>query len=88
MPTTPAAEALIGYLKVVPRDRGDLRMVNARVYIDGKLRGYSPDPISTTVGVHKVRVVLEDDATELGTYLLEVKADHRDRGHPATLLVP
>jgi len=63
-------------------------MVNARVYIDGKLRGYSPDPISTTVGPHKVRVVLEDDTTEVGTYPLEVKADHRDRGHPATLLVP
>ena len=85
---TPAApESSTGYLKVVPRHR-DPRMVNARVYIDGKLRGYSPDPITTTVGKHQVRVVLEDDTTELGTYTLEVKADHRDRGHPATLLIP
>lgn len=83
-----AASAPLGYLKVVARDRGDPRLVNARVYVDGKLRGYSPDPISATVGPHQIRVVLEDDLTEVGTYRLEVKADHRDRGHPATLQVP
>lgn len=83
-----AASAPLGYLKVVARDRGDPRMVNARVYVDGKLRGYSPDPISAPVGPHQIRVVLEDDTTEVGTYRLEVKADHRDRGHPATLQVP
>lgn len=85
---TAAATAPLGYLKVVARDRGDPRMVNARVYVDGKLRGYSPDPISATVGPHQIRVVLEDDTTEVGTYRLEVKDDHRDRGHPATLQVP
>lgn len=87
-PAPAAASAPLGYLKVVARDRGDPRMVNARVYVDGKLRGYSPDPISATVGPHQIRVVLEDDLTEVGTYRLEVKADHRDRGHPATLQVP
>ncbi len=85
--TSPSADS-VGYLKVIARDRADARLVNARVYIDGELRGYSPDPIRTTVGPHKIRVVLADDTTEIGTYTLEVKADHRDRGHPATLRVP
>jgi serine/threonine protein kinase len=87
-PATSFAAESTGYLKVIPRDRTDPRLVNARIYVDGELRGYSPDPIKATVGTHRIRVVLADDTTELGTYTLEVKADHRDRGHPSTLRVP
>jgi hypothetical protein len=73
---------------VVARARNDRRLLNARIYVDGVLRGYAPDPIATTVGSHRVRVVLEDDTTEAGSYVVEVTVNHRDRGHPATLTVP
>lgn len=87
-PTEPPAALATGYLKVVPRQRGDRSLLNARIYVDGVLRGYSPDPIAAPVGTHKVRVVLDDDTTEVGTYSVEVTANHRERGHPATLAVP
>lgn len=87
-PPSPPAAPVLGYLKVVARDRSDRRLLNARIYIDGVLRGYAPDPIATTVGSHKVRVVLEDDLTDAGSYSIDVTDNHRDRGHPATLAVP
>jgi serine/threonine protein kinase len=90
LPAPPAAPAprSKGYLKVVARDRNDRRLINARVFVGGALLGYSPDPIETTVGWHRVRVVLDDDRTTVGDYSIEVTDNHRDRGHPATLLVP
>ncbi len=87
-PPTATPAPVVGYLKVVARDRSDRRLLNARIYIDGVLRGYAPDPIATTVGSHKVRVVLEDDRTDAGSYSIDVTDNHRERGHPATLTVP
>jgi hypothetical protein len=87
-PPAPSQPAATGYLKVIAADRDGRRLINARVYVDGALRGYAPDPISAPLGSHRVRVVLEDDVTDLGTFSIEIKDDHRDRGHPATLRVP